>query len=499
MTLRIAYAGLIQVAAQFSTLFTGLIFVTILTRNLTVDQFGLWQVLGSSVSVALIPMAPISYWALRYLARGDDVGRTAVYGSIIFAPVIVALFLTLVLVLTLSLGGILIFSLVFLPQIPILALNLSLKSSIQASRPQFLGYATIIFELAKVGAILYLVFFLRLGLVGAIVSLTIGHLLHVIALGYWSRDLLKGTFHFGVIRSWIRTSWVPILSTLVARVWIADVILVSVLVGSTVVVGFFQAARTFVAIVALAEVFLVVLYPKLIRDRLGSDVSVSIRLQLLVQLPLAVGAFVMAEPLLGVLRLDYVVSAPILRILVLVTMVQGIEHLMDFVLLGSEKVDRKMEDLRLSSLRKSWLVKLPLIDLAKGIIYFGVIAFTLSILNSQGASEITLGFYWGLIFGGVVVPFTILKLILARKQLPHNLPYSAIAKYIFSGLSMAGFLYFFRLNFPWTETRLLDTLSYLAIPGLASLALYGVLNVTLDSYVRDLVRNSLRSITGKAS
>ncbi len=111
---------------------------------------------------------------------------------------------------------------------------------------------------------MYLVFFLRLGLVGAIVSLTIGHLFHVIALGYWSRDLLKGTFHFGVIRSWIRTSWVPILSTLVARVWIADVILVSVLVGSTVVVGFFQAARTFVAIVALAEVFLVVLYPKLI-------------------------------------------------------------------------------------------------------------------------------------------------------------------------------------------------------------------------------------------
>ncbi len=108
-----------------------------------------------------------------------------------------------------------------------------------------------------------------------------------------------------------------------------------------------------------------------------------------------------------------------------------------------------------------------------------------------------LGAYWGLVFGGVVVPFTILKVILARKQLPYDLPYGALGKYVFSGLSMAGFLYFFRLNFPWTETRLLDTLVYLAIPGLASLALYGGLNFALDSYFRNLVLTSLRSLTGR--
>ena len=61
MTLRIAYAGIIQLIAQFATLITGLIFVTIVTRNLPVDEFGLWQTLGSSVGLLLIPLAPINY------------------------------------------------------------------------------------------------------------------------------------------------------------------------------------------------------------------------------------------------------------------------------------------------------------------------------------------------------------------------------------------------------------------------------------------------------
>ena len=77
MTLRIAYAGIIQIIAQSLTLITGLIFVAIVTRNITVEEFGLWQTLGSFVGVLLLPLAPLNYWTLRYSARGDEVGKTS--------------------------------------------------------------------------------------------------------------------------------------------------------------------------------------------------------------------------------------------------------------------------------------------------------------------------------------------------------------------------------------------------------------------------------------
>ena len=67
--LRIAYAGSIQIISQFSSLFTGLLFVIIVTRNLTVAEFGLWQVLGSVLGLALLPVAPINYWNVRQVAR----------------------------------------------------------------------------------------------------------------------------------------------------------------------------------------------------------------------------------------------------------------------------------------------------------------------------------------------------------------------------------------------------------------------------------------------
>ena len=89
MSLRIAYAGSIQIITQFATLFTGLAFVIIITRNLSVEDFGLWQVLGNTIGLAVIPIFPIGYWALRNISRGEDVGKTAVYSGIISIPIII--------------------------------------------------------------------------------------------------------------------------------------------------------------------------------------------------------------------------------------------------------------------------------------------------------------------------------------------------------------------------------------------------------------------------
>ena len=122
MTLRIAYAGIIQLVAQFSTLITGLIFVTMVTRNLSIDDFGLWQTLGSSVGLLLIPLAPLNYWTMRYSARGQEVARTSLLSGLVAMPIIVIVYLALAYTASSSINGILIYVLIYSIQIPALCI-----------------------------------------------------------------------------------------------------------------------------------------------------------------------------------------------------------------------------------------------------------------------------------------------------------------------------------------------------------------------------------------
>ena len=95
--------------------------------------------------------------------------------------------------------------------------------------------------------------------------------------------------------------------------------------------------------------------------------------------------------------------------------------------------------------------------------------------------------YWSLVFGIVVVPFTLLKLIAARKQLPHNLPLSTLTRNAISGAGMALFLLLYRFYYPWTPGGLFATLNYVLLPGFASLVVYAILNFLIDPYFRGIV------------
>ena len=105
------------------------------------------------------------------------------------------------------------------------------------------------------------------------------------------------------------------------------------------------------------------------KDKLSSDVSMTLKLQTLVQVPLAIGAFMLAEPLLGILKADYVQVANVLRLLIIVAIFEGIENAVQNVLMGSEDSDRNINNLKFKILRKTWLFKLPLIDVFKSLFY----------------------------------------------------------------------------------------------------------------------------------
>ena len=486
MSLRIAYAGIIQLIAQFATLITGLVFVTIVTRNLPIEDFGLWQVLGSSVGLLLIPLAPLNYWTHRYASRGQDVGRTAVLAALISIPILIITYITFAFTASSILSSVMIYVLIYSIQIPALCLWEVTKRITLAYKPEYLGYATIALEFGKVTAAYYTISVLHLGLLGAIVSLAFGQFLQLILIFYVIRPKIRGKFQGYIIKQWYKASLVPIMNSLVSRLSLADIILVSIMVGSTATAALVQASRTFTLIVRYSEIFLRVLYPKLIRDNKNEDITLTFRLQSFVVIPLAVGAFIMAEPLLGILGEQYVVAVNIMRILVILAVVEGIEYFMWNILAGTDKVDEKIEELNLKKLKHSWLVKLPIMDLTKSMTYFSIL-ITIMYLFGDIVDDITLGEYWAIAALSTTTVLTAYKCVLARKTINFEIPSSSIIKYIFAGIIMGGFLYFYQSYIQWTDTSVIGTLTYVTIPGTISVAIYILVVFASDSYIRNAI------------
>tara|TARA_B100000749_G_C18431880_1_gene468295 strand:+ start:278 stop:1765 length:1488 start_codon:yes stop_codon:yes gene_type:complete len=493
LTLRIAYAGIIQLIARFATLITGLIFITLVTRNLPVDEFGLWQTLGSSVGLLLIPLAPLNYWTLRYSARGQDVARTSLLAGIIAVPIFVIAYLVLALTASSSIEPILIYVLIYSIQIPALCIWEVVKPVARSYKPEYLGYATIALEIGKVSGAYYTIAILKLGLIGAILSLALGQFLQLAIVIYIIRPKLRGSFKSSTIKKWYKAAWIPISNMSVSRLSISDSILVAIILGSTTVVGIFQASRVFTLIVRYSEEFLRVLYPKLIRDNRNEDITLTLRLQSFVVIPLAVGALMLAEPLLGILGEQYVKAKLVLRILTIVAVIEGIEYFMWNILTGLEKIDENINNLQFKKLRNSWLVRLPLIDLMKYAGYFsilGVIMYT-----SQGVgNELMLSTYWAITLLLITIPFTIYKILLAKRVMQFDFPKLSILRYSFSGIIMAGFLYVYQELIPLTGTSVGSIIIYIIPPGFISVLVYTIIVLSIDSFIRESTIDFIKKI-----
>ena len=83
--IRVTYSGLISLGVGLVSVFTGIIFTLIVTRQLTPDEFGTWGLLGTLIAYAVIIEPIISYWTTRDIARGGESGKTAIVSSGLFS------------------------------------------------------------------------------------------------------------------------------------------------------------------------------------------------------------------------------------------------------------------------------------------------------------------------------------------------------------------------------------------------------------------------------
>jgi len=77
--IRVTYSGLISFFVGLTSVFTGIIFVLIVTRQLTPEEFGTWNLMGGLIIYVIIIEPITAYWVTREIARGKETGKTAVF------------------------------------------------------------------------------------------------------------------------------------------------------------------------------------------------------------------------------------------------------------------------------------------------------------------------------------------------------------------------------------------------------------------------------------
>jgi len=191
---RVTYSGLIAFAIRLTSVFTGMAFTLIVTRQLTQEEFGTWSLVGGLLLYVVASDSIIAYWVTREVARGEHSGKTAVgTGGFLAGAGVMAYIIIAFLVGNQSDAelDILLFAAIL---VPVMILSDIINHISKGWKPYLESIGFLAFEIAKIPVALALVYFLGLGVEGAIIATFVAYCASIIIQVVNSRDELKQKF-----------------------------------------------------------------------------------------------------------------------------------------------------------------------------------------------------------------------------------------------------------------------------------------------------------------
>ena len=488
--IRVGYSGFISFGSRILSLFTGLLFIVLVTRNLSQYDFGLWQLILSIVTYSVLPNVVIDYWILRNLARGERNATTAILFSLMLSVGGLALYILISLFSAPTVGGKFLFFAVAMAQVPLTYLAVTLQTISQAARPQSVGIAFMVFETIKVATALVAYFVFNVTLTVAITAVLLALVAQCIVLLLMQpRHLYSRSFDREAVKRWVKTAWLPAFATFAGYIGTVDSLIVTALTASTLVLANYRAANVIAAMVSHAGAFAFGLYPKLIGGGSTSESSYVMTLTMMFTIPMTVGIFVLAVPLLSVLGSGYVSAYPVLWLGVPIVAIGSVHQIFEAVLTGHEKID--VTNASFKQYSKSRLFTVPSITLYGSIISLVALSGAIYWLNSTHASPVTMAVAWSVIVICVSSPGLIIKWIMMKKTgITFRIPWRKMATYGIGSAVMAVVLIVTGApNIKHTSTieLVIELLAYLALGS----AIYFGIIYALDRTFRLIASRSI--------
>ena len=490
---RVTYSGLIAFIVGIVSVATGLAFTLIVTRRLTPEEFGSWALIGNIIVYFLISERVISYWTTRQLSRGQEVGKTSLFSSLIFSSGVIPLYLILV---YFGLGNdtsnfdLIIFGVILLP---VYYFSQTLGYINLSHRPQAVSYSVLIFETMKIPFGLALVYFLDLGLMGAILSVFAAYVIRIIIQIYFAKPKLGERFSFLTLKRWLKLSWVAIYSNFVRLIATLDVLAYVIITGSSLGVAYYSAALTIASIIIHAGIIAQALGPKLLAGGDQKFIKENFSLMMYFAIPLLGIAILFARPGLFALNPVYEVFYLVAVFISIKTFFLIVNQNFQYVLENIEKVDTE-ENPKFSSLLKSNLFLIPSSRYIISGLYLISFIVLIYYLVSTDIPEQELVYYWVIISLSFEVPLLIFLSIKMIQKTQFRFPIKDISKYILGTVVFALFFIATSDQILTYQESIFEFLPTLLIELILCIIIYFAITISIDQKTRKLVRTIIQEI-----
>ena len=496
--IRVTYSGLISFSVSIISLITGLVFTLVVTRQLTQEEFGTWSLIGVLTSYVLVIQPIINIWITREIARDIDSGRTALISTSMFSGIGVASYLILVFVVGKNVDvelEILLFTAILVPVY--FFRNLFAAISL-GHKPQLVEYGLLIFELTKIPLGFILVFYLDLGLMGAILSVFFATLASLLFLGFSLKELLIGEFRNEQLKKWLKLFWIPTYPQLNRILYNLDMVIFTLISGAVGAIAYWGASVAISQSVIHSSKINVALYPKLLGGGKKEILQENLLRVFYFSFPLSAMAITFAEPGLFTLNPLYREATLVTIFLVLMVFQMSLFKVFSSFLGGIEKVDEDEKSTFMQYL-KSKLFLLPTLALFQSGGYIISLIIVLFIANQRGLTDLELVEIWALVAFICYIPYTLTLYFLVRKEFSPSLQKSSLSKYFLASIVSFGFVYFLMQEYLIYQESIFEFLPSLIPYVILAVGMYLGITFATDFKTRILFRAVFKELRKKSS
>ena len=484
--IRLRFSGFILFSGKVFSMLTGMLFVIIVVRNLSPSEFGVWQNIADVLGYFILMNTIIPSWAGRYVARGmESAGKTSILINFAISIPLMLLCFLMAPVFAKIAGTNSIYYALASFQIVELYLKPAFEALANAKKPYLLGYDLAIHEITKLFFGFIFVAFLRIGLLGAIVTIILADLIDIAFYSIAFIDELKSNIKLNYISGWLKGSIISLYSMVGTSLSSFATIMLLIL-GGTLARAYLGAVSTIATLVTYASSLGVALYPKLLVGGKSEDVEASIKLTLMFATPMTFGILALAEHLLTILNPIYSIAKTILYIAALNSLIVCFTNIVDTIILGTEKVDAQAK-FSMKDLRKSKLFLLPTFSYVYATIDLPILYYFLAYIAKSPFEK---AFYFVLINFPISLMILIMKYKIAKKCLSFKFPLKTIAKYVLASTIMAFVVKPFGLSLP-------SRISFIFALILLGIVVYFAILFMIDEETKALVRLTLKELNAQ--
>ena len=491
--IRATYSSLIIFASGITSLITGALFMIILTRTLSTEEFGTWNLILSLFVYGLILEPAISYWVTRDTARDIRTDKTSFLASGIFSIPGIIIYLTIAYFISIESNAdyeILVWAISI---IPLMFLNKILLAIGLGSKPHINGFVAIINEVIKVLVVLVLVYYYEKSVIGIILSYFVALTISNAILFYFVSHKIKNKIKMEYLTKWIKFSWLALYPRISVYIYAADVLVFASLTQSVDGLAFYGAAAVIGSIVGYSALIGSGIYPKLLSGGKKNLINGNVTLLFYFAFPMAALSITFAEEGLLILNPVYEIVSAVVIFITIRIFLDALNMSLYQHIIGIEKVDINPNSTFIDYIKSNLFIA-PTFQLINSSTYLIILVIGILILQSYKESEINLILFWSFISIVGFLPYTVYLFIKIKREIKINIEYKIISKYFVICSIVFSIIFFLSNKYLIYNESIINFSIHLTGFIIASIGGYFLLTYALDSRTREIFNSILNEL-----